>query len=402
MKEPRKVQLQFIKIDAKSPTYKNAQPALQAASTIAGAMTSGYLGGGAMAGTLEVAAPILAEPLYLKEELSRKTEEKHRDTLFDYNWDFRRVKPRDSSIYNPYPDAGLTAQLATMMNPIAGLPAAIAGYDNLINWVETRDRVRFGVQLSLAPYNSFFPLLTAIGPAFANAPADPKSVYELEAIEKLKNVERPETLAEKDLQSLVNKLTDLRKSFQIEDPQKKEAPKIDQAKMEQANREAHAFIEQWLKNHPNVVTGQSALLDNYQLADDPALKDVFADLKDHPKIPDLPELLRRLFYFSAPKEPVEAGLYAPSGLSLENRFTPFASDFSKPVYIVWKIDDREAKAFKHIADIDPEKLLRAWKMTKARAGPEGGRGRRQGSERSGANRTSRFQEPTGVSDQSER
>ena len=77
------------------------------------------------------------------------------------------------------------------MNPIAGLPAAVAAYDNVVNLFETRDRVRFGMQLTLAPFNPYYPLL-AFGTAFANAPADPKSVYQLQTFEERENVERPE------------------------------------------------------------------------------------------------------------------------------------------------------------------------------------------------------------------
>jgi hypothetical protein len=368
LKEPRKVKLQFITVDAKLPMYKNAQPALQAASTIAGGLTPSYLGGNALGGALEVATPLLAESLYLKEELNSKLEDKHREfrNLFGYAGDmFVRMKPRDSSVYHPLPDASLAAQLATMINPIAGLPSAIASYDNLVNLIETRDRVRFGMQQALAPYNPHFPL-TAVGAAFANAPADPKSVYELQTAEEWKNVKRPEWLAQKDLESLVKKLTDLREKFR-DDP-KKRAPneplRIDQKLMEQANVEAYALIEQWLKDHPQAKTGKTALEDKYQLADDPVLKDAFAQLKDLPNMTDFAGALGRTFYTSPGKEPPEAGLYTPVITSRDDSSKPV--DYSKPVYAAWKIEDQEAKAYKEIGDIPPEKLLRAWQMLKAR------------------------------------
>ncbi len=371
LKEPRKVQIQFLTVDAKSPIYKDAQAPLDAAKTIAGGLTANCPGGNALGGALQIATPLLAEPLYLKQLISSKIAQKQPFNLFDHPFASSPVRPRDSSAYHPLPDAALTAQLAAMINPIAGLTSAIASYDNLVNLIETRDRVRFGMQLALAPYDPFFPF-TVVGSAFANAPTDPKSVYELEAAEEWKNAKRPEALAKMDLESLTKKLTDLRQKFRETnpDPNKKNEPdKINPMKLEQANAEAQSLIDQWLKNHPKATTGTSGVDDKYQLAEDPALKDVFAQWKDIPNMTDFPAVLGQLFYTSPSKEPIEAGLYTPVITSRDDPFRPVdfeRLDFSKPVYATWKFDDKEAKAYKEVKDIAPEKLLRAWKMLKAR------------------------------------
>ena len=398
-KEPRKIRIEYIAIDSSKPVYKQAFPAIQAATTIGAGFGSTFIGVGAVPSVMNMVGPLIADPLTIKEEV--RIEMMHRDAQgFGIVWHGvpnNIIASRDTSVYHPLPAAALGAQLATMNN-LNSLATATAGYRNLIDLVETRDRVALGMQMWFAPFDPYYSL-TVFGPFFANKPhsgptdpnfvfskdpkkpnlhvkVDPSGVYALQAAEGLtKN--RATAIAQKDLESFEKKLEELRKSLR-KDPDetkkdetaKKEPPKLDDKKIDEANKKAAEIVKEWLKDHPGAVTGSNPKpLDKFRIVDDPALKGAFAGARDQS---NFSQLVQGLFYRDPGKEPLKASLYEPWVLADfgSNRPEQSRRDFSKPVYASWKVEDLPAKTFTRLDQAPPElkaEIVLAWKLDKARA-----------------------------------
>ncbi len=177
---------------------------MQAASVIAAGFNPTYIGVGPLPGALTILSPEMTEPWAINEEMQRSMNVyRNRFGLFDRNEDplFRRFpQPMDANIYQPLPAAALTAQLAVMTNPMANIASAVGAFDNLVNLLETRERVKLGMQFAVAPYSPSWHL-TVVGPLLANLPADPTRAYTAQAAAALAS-KRPELIARKDLESL--------------------------------------------------------------------------------------------------------------------------------------------------------------------------------------------------------
>ena len=383
-KEPRKVKLEYVGVDGKMPNYQPSSPSvqqLQAASYVASGLGAST-GRDMVTGIMTVAAPGIAEPLVIR-EMAAGSEPLR---MFHEVWPGapnRRLA--DSSMYNPLPDAALTAQLAVLRNPVTDLCSALAAYQNMLELIEIRDRAKVGMQLVVAPlgFNPVSPLasiapVAVAGPLLANSPASLTGVYHAREAEKNSTMWRPQRLARADLDSLQEKLLDIRKKTQpkpdfsdFKSPKKKNAPKIDPKVVADANAEARKLIDEWVKaRSPGALTGKSdRIRDKYTIADDPGLK-ALRELVDSRTLPY--ETFDRLFFqdragTESTKETAAASLFDPKFFPFG--FLPSAPTFSKPVYMGWKTEEEIAKIYDKIADAPPEmkqQVIRAWKFQKAR------------------------------------
>ncbi len=403
-KLPRRVEVEYIGVDASKPIYRDALPALQAASTIAGGFTATYLGAGVIPGMMEIAAPLLAEPLLAKEDKYEGEQRANLPSSLPFHQTFHggsiapaavilsqfaeflkdrpffnvlgahlatialeqrlpvsgnlRVTPRDSSIDHPLPLAAFAALFTVPTNPVACVAQAIAADETMTELIEMRDRVLYGARLAgaIGPLGS---PLSAV-PAAAALPPLPAGVYASQQTAR-RLATQPQHIAQLDLESFEKKLEELRKDLIPPEPKKEEgatttppSPKADPQKVKIANDAARDYIYDWIRTHPGAETGRSALLDKYRLKDDKALAELFKDIKD---TPDMDEVVGLFFQ---PEEPnYEAHRFEPISLRNEldridwNRkgFTQFAPfrprprDFSKTQYVVWKEANREAKVY---------------------------------------------------------
>jgi hypothetical protein len=427
-KEPRKVKLQFVAIDASKPIYKDVIPYLRAASTLASASAAGCPGIG---GALNAVDPLLAPTLEALDDKKTAIDE-HRSAgpPFPYTdrpfrvlspageWleraadslranpffaavglpiavqgavpllpvrDLTYLRMRDSTIFNDrrtpldaLPFASLVGQLIVPVNPIANATQAFLGYRDAAELVEMRDRVAYGVQLIATPLS---PMLSMAGGSLApwaiamtNLPPDPIGVYMMEVVAEREKT-RAARIANLDLDAFEKKLADFHKDLEIIEPAKpedsaKKEPKYDMPKVERAMADARVYVEGWLKSHDYLKTGKSALLDKFKLADDPELASAFEELRRRAERPGAPpnafaNELESMFFDSRRDPNTEFAKFKPQRLS---DGVAGQADASKPYYVAWKVDDRKPEEYKF--DTMPAEMLKevkkAWKMQKAR------------------------------------
>ena len=379
-KEPRKARVEYVGLDAEMAPYKKGQPALLAASTIAAGL-SAATSGDSISGAMFVVSPPLAES-WLAEDRAAPFKAV---TVFDM---FRlvhhglpfvpSVNPNDSSFYHPLPNAALAAQLAVLRNPIADLSAAVAGYRNLADLIETRDRVKVGMQMTVAPmgFNPIFPL-TAIAAIAANAPKTPEGIFYAQELDRQRRVERPQRLARADLENLNAKLLEIHKKTQPKEdptdpltpPKKIEPSKIDAKLVAEANKEAGELVKKWIAERPGVLHGESKKVeDKFSMLTDPDLKALTELVLDKPQ----PYRLFAYMFLSdrgrePSKESSEASLYNP--IFFPEFAAPAPSSFDKPAFLAWTVEDLSAKTYANFDAISQEmraNLVRAWKVEKAR------------------------------------
>ena len=416
-KEPRKVKIEYVEVDATKPAYKASIPFIEAAALVGGG--SSLLSAGSVPGAMAVAAPLLAEPLLAKNERKMAEEFTSRREVFRiathgfgpppaFSQLFTQLAdkgaglpmfglvalramsdagqkllpartlydlpPREANTFSALPIAAMIGQLAMPVDPVMALGGAVVAARDVTELLETRDRIKFGLQLTLAPLNPLFtaaPIIAA-GPALANLPTDVPEILSSQFTGR-RIARRPEAIAQKDLESLEKALDDLRKSFieeeknPLADP--RTPPKIDPKKVDIANAEARKLIDTWIKNHSDARTGKSStLLDRFRIGDAAELKDVFGSIKD---TPEYKQIVQMLFY-NPQDTNTEASKFKPwvlADVTQQSNFNQSSRDFSKPMVMAWKVDDREAKSYDKY-DLTPQEIkddvLKAWRMEKAR------------------------------------
>jgi hypothetical protein len=379
-KEPRKVKVEYVGVDGTKPVYKAALAPLQAARIVSGVLNDTMLGGSPAAIAYQVARPHLATSLEAYTGMQSKIRGRKFE-LFGYTVHgspFSKARPEDESLFHPLPNAALTAQLAVMSNPVTDLSGAVAAYQNLTGLLDTRDRVRIGMQMSVAPigFNPLFPLSVA-GPYIANLPRVPEEVYQAQETAAIAE-NQAYFLAHADFESLQKKLNDIRKKVQPEQTpediiKKKERPKTDPAKVAEANAEARKLIDEWLKAHPDAQHGQSAdARGKFTISDDAGLKALTELVKDK-TAPEVSQSYGDAFFDPIPpKESADVTYYSPT--SFPGFSMPPGSAFTKPVYLAWKTQDLPAQTHPgKLSDLPAEKqgevraqVIRAWKFEKAR------------------------------------
>jgi len=422
-RDPRKIKVEYVVFDSTKQEYKKALPFLEAASIVSGGFMPTYVGVGALPGMMAVAGPMIAEPLLAGRDADQIANDLKRQATFafashgfgprptaslvldqladkasglplmsivalralaDANQKLlpsrtlmdRDMPIRDRALYHPLSLAAMIGQLIAPQDPAAAAVSAIIAGRDAAEVIEMRDRIKFGLQMTLAPMSPLFSAtpIVALAPALANLPADPAGVYKAQ-IYGIRQEARPETMAQKDLESLEKALAELRNNLAIDekkdDPLKKSPPKNDPKKVDLANAEARRLIDNWIKTHPTAKTGKSAaLVDKWRIGDDADLSEVFGPLKTKPER-EFKQLIESLF-FNPGETDTEASNFKPwvmtDYLNMDGA-REYVRDYSKPLVVAWKVDDREAKThdkYDNAPDSVKAEVLKAWRFAKAR------------------------------------
>ncbi|MCE9533993.1 MAG: hypothetical protein K8T89_23155 [Planctomycetes bacterium] len=381
-KEPRKARVEFIAIDASKARYKDAQPFILATSVISGGLQSTLLGAGNIPGVMSVAEPLLAESLAIKQGVGTKVEfakisrnGKIRSSLWD--WNVEGLKASDPKLYEPIPVAAMIGQLAGARNPFMDVSAMVASQRLLADAAKTRQQLRNALDIDLA--TSLFPsqipiyLLSLIAPSVSTTPEVDEKALEAEEKATLVNTKQPRHLAKLDLEKLEGRLNEIRENLFKLVERTPGGFKLDSKKIEQANNEARTFVAEWLAGHAGFLKGSNTNpADRFHIGDDLMLAPAFDVIKS---MPEYTNIVRERFFSNVQQDLVDATLYQPVVLNdltipADTQLDPkMLRNFSQPIYVAWKIEDRKAITHPELKNVPPDlyaEIVKAWKMEKAR------------------------------------
>lgn len=365
-KEPRKLKVEYVTLDATAPRVAAAIQKVQAAKAFLGASTAA-IGGNPMAALTTASLPTLAESLPLKQAVAAKMDENlSRYMAFEQH----NFIPRDVSVYRPQPIASLLAGLGGYPSPTA----AVAAYSMTFRHVEAHDlktRVPFLLQAWLTPFSPTTG--NAFGmPAFSlalNPALPPEGLYLPEIVKDLKKRER-QNLFNADVKQLNNKLIEL-----TSDPTNPFAAKPDKAKIEKGREASKKYLAEWLKERQLTPVGTKAAIDEYKMATDPELKVLNTLAMSEPDGTN--SLTKKLFAMIDPRMRGQSGPPAPAVEPFQPDWFPLdpAGDgLDKPNHLVWVTEDIDAKTYNTLDQANKatngemgKRVDKAWKLEKARA-----------------------------------
>ncbi|MBO0698534.1 MAG: hypothetical protein J2P46_09075 [Zavarzinella sp.] len=361
-KEPRKVKVEYVTLDATAPRVTQAIPKVQAASTFLAALPAPMTNG--VSAILQAAHPGLAETLPIRAAVSQKMEENLAPT---HPLDLWAFQPRDTSVYRPQPIISALGVLAGGPDVTTFFAAAAAVHQN-VEVIDHRAKARY-LQGVLAPFNPT--LGNMIGtPAFVyalNPKLPPEGLYLGAVTEDLKKRQR-QKLFEADVQQLETKLFDLTKDASPF------APRPDKAKMAKAQEEAKKYLTEWLKDRGLTPAGSKEPRDQFALVTDPDLKPL--NEKALPEPDGTNSLSKKLF------ESFDTRQFGGSGMQFRVQphmpewfpAEPVGNDFDKPNYFVWVSQEVAANTYPNLDTANKltngemtKRVDRAWKLEKARA-----------------------------------
>jgi hypothetical protein len=271
-KDPRKVAVSFVTLDATAKRITDGQAKIAAGNLIlalsAGAMTPP---GGAIPALLQAVHPELAATMPVRDAVTSRVEQARRPYNFGDQFLFQ---PRDTSVYRPEPIAALVAGFAGYPS-IAATPVPYVLATRYMEIEELRHRIPFDLQAWLMPFN---PVPTnAFGyPAYAlpHLPKPPaESLYSATVIAEQKKNDRRK-LFEEDVEQFENKLREITRDLspfaamlggKKDDKETKE-------KAVKAKAEAQKYIAEWLAERGLTAQGTKAPQSATDLSKDPALK----------------------------------------------------------------------------------------------------------------------------------
>jgi hypothetical protein len=365
-KEPRKVKVSFVAIDATAPRVADALPKVRAASLFLNA-SWGAMSGSPAGALSSTSSPALSESLPLKQVVADKMDENLSRYKASEQYFF---EPRDFSIYRAQP-------IAALLGGFAGYPSltgAVAPYTLMFRHVEQHDiqtRVPILLQAWLTPFSPT--MGNALGmPAFAYA-LNPKvtleGFYMADAVKDLKKRQR-QLLFEADVRQLETKL------FELTRDASPFLGKADKAKIDKAREEARKHLEAWLKDRNLTPISTKGFVDERSVSADPELKPLNALAT--PELDGTNSLSKKIFEATDPR------MFGGSGPPIP-RTQPFQPDWfpaepagdaaDKPNHLVWVTEDVESKTFNNLANADSnigggemtKRVEYAWKLEKARA-----------------------------------
>jgi hypothetical protein len=365
-KEPRKVKVEFVTLDATAPRITQAIPKVQAASLFLCA-SSGAISGDPLTAIACAAQPSLAETLPLKQAIAEKME----GNLSPYRpieqWIYM---PRDVSVYRAQPIIGLLGGFASYPSPTGAMtPIAIA-----FRHIEQHDlsiRVPFMLQGWLTPFNPTFG--NALGmPAFAyalNPKLPPEGLYRGEIAKEVAKQQRQD-LFKADVDELMKKLR------KILEPIHPAFEKADKTKIEQARKEAKQLVEAWLKDRGLTAKATKSPVDQFEVLKDADLKPVNELAK--PELDGSNSFAKQLFEVVDPRTSFRQ---AGPTFNMTQPLTPFwfpadpsGDGFDKPNHLVWVSEEFEPKAYNSLDNANrltngamTKRVDKAWKLEKARA-----------------------------------
>lgn len=370
-KEPRKVKVEFVSVDANAPRIAQAVPKVEAAAAFLAA-TTGALTGDPMAALVLAARPESAAgaPTAPVEVVARQIVQARREANRSRYEGLERfnLTPRDTSIYRPQPIVAALGVLAGHPDFTTATAAAVAVHQQ-VERIDHQARVPFLLQEVLTPFNPTFG--NALGmPALAlahNPPLPPESLYLGEALttarkDQVRNLFREDVLA---MQQKVRKLA----SGGEENPNPfAPPPKLDKAKLEKARDEAKKYLADWHKDRGLTPAGNAAPEDQFDLAKDPALK----PLNDAAiaELDGTNSLSRRLFPDQQSRFPDEVKPFQPFWFPGD----PAGASLDKPNHLVWQTEETQAVSYNNLENADritkgemTKKVEKAWRLEKARA-----------------------------------
>jgi hypothetical protein len=359
-KDPRKVQVEFVTLDATAERITKAIPKVEAASQFL-CFSAGALSGDMVSALASASQPSIAANLPIKEAVSVRMNENTKPyDVFD-QWGFH---PRDYSVYRPQPIAALMAGFAGF--PMSGAVAPVSLAYQQIMQHELAVRAPIFLQSWLMPFNPT--MGNALGsPAFAYAllpKLPPEGLYRKDAVETAKKQQR-QGLFIADVKELQQKL------FKISMDSGRFTERFpDKTKLEKAKTESQKLVTEWLKERNLTAQGTKDATDQFALVKDPNLK----PLNDLAAVePDGSNSLSNRLFATDPR----------TGLSRDDvqPFDPFwfpgepsGDGVDKPNHFVWVSKEIDAKTYNTLTNADGQtngemtkRVVRAWKFEKARA-----------------------------------
>ena len=362
-KEPRKVKVEYVTLDATAPRITQAIPRVHAASQFLCA-SGGAIAGNPVAALAEAAQPAMADTLPVREAVSEKLEQNLSPYRPIEQWEFN---PRDTSIYRPQPIISALGMLAGGPD-VATFTAAVTAVRQHVELVDLRTRVPFLLQPVLTPFNPTVGNVLGM-PAFAyalNPKLPPEGLYLGAVAADLKKRQR-QKLFEADVQQLETKLFDLTKDASPF------APRPDKAKAEKAREEAKKYLTEWLKDRGLTPTASKEPRDQFALVTDPDLKPL--NDKALPEPDGTNSLSKKLFesfdtrQFGGTGTQFRVQPYMPEWFPAE----PVGNDLDKPNYFVWVSQEVAANTYPSLENANKltngemtRRVDRAWKLDKAR------------------------------------
>jgi hypothetical protein len=373
-KEPRKVKVEFVTLDAKTDRVTKAIPAVRAGSVFlaatAGALSGDAVSAGAFATHAADTHPAIGSELVIRQNVREKQEANFSRYMGSEQFYFT---PRDTSIFRPRPIVSALGILAG--NPdITTFAAAATSVHQNVEIVDHQTRVPILIQPLLTPFNPT--LGNAIGmPALAyalNPKLPPEGLYIKDATEAARKEQR-HLLFQADVKALKDKLRELTKDVWAAFGQK-----VDKAKADKGREEARKYVDQWLKDRGLTAAGTKEPADRFQIVSDPGLKPL-NDLATSE--PDGTNSLSQKLFDSW--DPRSLGIPGISG-GLEYNVKPFdpfwfptdpmGEGLDKPNHLVWESEEVEPRAYNTLENADKilngemtKRVVRAWKLDKARA-----------------------------------
>jgi hypothetical protein len=367
-KDPRKVKVEFVALDAKAERITKALPAVRAASVFLSA-TAGALSGDAT--TLATQAshqadthPAIGGELVIRHRVRQKVEANWSPYRMLEQYDFT---PRDTSVFHPRPIVSALGFLAGHpdITTVAGAAAAV---HQQVEVIDHQTRIPFLLQPWLVPFNPN--LGNAVGmPAFAyalNPKLPPEGLYIKEVTETVRKEQRHQLFLA-DVGALESKLSELMKEAR---QAKFARGAVDTAKVEKEKEEARKYLDQWLKDRGLTATGTKEPVDEFGVVSAPELKPL-NDLAT-PEPDGTNSLSKRLFQLVDPQRGIYfPGPFHPYWFPEE----PLGDSLDKPNHLVWISEEVQAKAYTGtLANADNQtrgemskRVLKAWRLEKARA-----------------------------------
>jgi hypothetical protein len=366
-KEPRKLKVEYVSLDAKAPRITDAIPKLQAASLFLGVST-GVIAGDPISALASASHVSLAETLPLKEAVSLKMQENLSPYKNPERWDF---VPRDTSVFQPRPIVSALGKLAGYPD-VTTFVGAIASVHENVHRIDIQTRTPFLLQAWLTPFNPT--MGNALGmPAFAyalNPKLPPEGLY-LGEVAKQSKEEQRHRLFKADFEHLETKLREI-----AADARPPFGGKPDKTKVEKARAEGKKYMDEWLKDRKLTPSGTKGPIDEYSVKENPDLK-VLNDLAAAD--PDGTNSLSKKFF-----EITDLGQLDPrfAGQTIRtNTFEPkwFPSEpvgdaIDKPSYVAWTSEEIDPKTYPTLENADRQtngdmskRVERAWRLEKARA-----------------------------------
>lgn len=364
-KEPRKLKVEFVTLDATAPRIEQAIPKVKAADAFLWA-NAGALSGNPMQALITASRPAIAESIPVKQAVADKME----PNLSRYQaHEWFTYSPRDVSVFRPQPIASLLAGFGGYPT----LTSAVAANSLAFRQIEAHDlktRTPFLLQAWLMP---FTPTMgNALGmPAFSyalNPKLPPEGVYLPEIIKDLKKRERQQ-LFDADVKQLNTKLMELTRDASPF------GAKVDKTKVEKSREECKKYIAEWLKDRKLTALGTKTAIDQTAMVTDPDLKPLNALAVSEPDGTN--SLTKKLFAMFDPRSFGGAGAPFASVQPFQPDWfpaDPAGDGLDKPNHLVWVSEDVDARGYNSLQNANnltngemSRRVDREWRLEKARA-----------------------------------